>query len=84
MKGCNFREIYISGWKDNILKISILKFSSVTQLCPTLCDPHGLQHARLPCPSPTPRACSNSCPQVSNAIQLSHPQSSSSPPALPI
>ena len=22
---------------------------------------HGLQHARLPCPSPTPRACSNSC-----------------------
>ena len=24
--------------------------------------PHGLQHARLPCPSTTPRACSNSCP----------------------
>ena len=24
--------------------------------------PHGLQHARLPCPSPTPRVCSNSCP----------------------
>ena len=23
---------------------------------------HGLQHARLPCPSPTPRTCSNSCP----------------------
>ena len=23
--------------------------------------PHGLQHARLPCPSPTPRACSNLC-----------------------
>ena len=23
---------------------------------------HGLQHARLPCPSPTPEACSNSCP----------------------
>ena len=23
--------------------------------------PHGLQHARLPCPSPTPRTCSNSC-----------------------
>ena len=25
-------------------------------------QPHGLQHARLPCPSPTPRACSNSYP----------------------
>ena len=23
---------------------------------------HGLQHSRLPCPSPTPGACSNSCP----------------------
>ena len=22
--------------------------------------PHGLQHARLPCPSPTPGACANS------------------------
>ena len=26
--------------------------------CVRLCDPHGLQHARLPCPTPTPRACS--------------------------
>ena len=24
--------------------------------------PHGLQHASLPCPSPTPRACLNLCP----------------------
>ena len=24
--------------------------------------PHGLQHARLPCPSPSPRVCLNSCP----------------------
>ena len=24
--------------------------------------PHGLQHARLPCPSVSPRVCSNSCP----------------------
>ena len=25
-------------------------------------QPHGLQHARFPCPSPTPGACLNSCP----------------------
>ena len=37
-----------------------VQFSSVTQSCLTL-QPHGLQHARLPCPSPTLRACSNSC-----------------------
>ena len=31
-----------------------------TQSCPTL-RPHELLHARLPCPSPTRGACSNSC-----------------------
>ena len=36
--------------------------------------PHGLHHARLPCPSPTPRACSNSCP----SSQWCHPTISSS------
>ena len=25
-------------------------------------QPHGLQHARLPCPSSNPRTCSDSCP----------------------
>ena len=34
---------------------------SVIQSCSTLW-PHGLQLARLPCPSRSPRACSNSCP----------------------
>ena len=34
---------------------------SVAQSCPTLCDPME-QHARLLCPSPSPGACSNSCP----------------------
>ena len=36
--------------------------------------PHGLQHTRLPSPSPTPRACSNSCP----LSQWCHPTISSS------
>ena len=34
---------------------------SVAKSCATL-RPHGLQHARLPGPSPSPRVCSNSCP----------------------
>ena len=37
-------------------------------------QPHGLQHTRLPCLSPTPRACSNSCP----SSQWCHPTISSS------
>ena len=36
--------------------------------------PHGLQPARLPCPSPTPGACSSSCPLT----QWCHPTVSSS------
>ena len=44
--------------------------------------PHGLQHAILPCPSPTPRAYSRThVHRVSDAIQPSHPLSSPSPPA---
>ena len=39
----------------------ILCGCSVTQSCPTLRH-HGLQHARHPCPSPSPGACSNSSP----------------------
>ena len=40
-----------------------VQFSSVAQSCLTLWS-HGLQHARPPCPSPAPRACSNSSPSV--------------------
>ena len=48
--------------------IGSVQFSSVAQLCLTLCNP------RLPCPSPTPQACSNSCP----SSQWCHPAISSS------
>ena len=33
--------------------------------CPVMSDslrPHGLQHARPPCPSPSPKVCPSSCP----------------------
>ena len=33
--------------------------------------PHGLQHVRLPCPSPSPRLCLNPCP----LSQWCHPTS---------
>ena len=41
---------------------------------PESLQPCGLQHARLSCPSPSPRACSNSCP----LSQWCHPTISSS------
>ena len=40
---------------------SSVQFSSVAQSCPTL-QPHELQNARPPCPSPIPRVHSNSHP----------------------
>ena len=52
-------------------------YSSVQFSCSVVSDclqPHGLQHARLPCPSPSHRACSNSCP----LSQWCHPTISSS------
>ena len=55
---------------------------SVLKSCVTL-RPHGMQHARPPCPSPSPWACSNSCPSSrwchptlsSSVIPFSCPQS---------
>ena len=44
-------------------------------------QPHGLQHARLPCPSPAPSVSSNYVHQISDTIQPSHPLLSPSPPA---
>ena len=52
---------------------SIVQFSSVAELGPTL-RYRGLQYARLPCPTQTPRAYSGSCP----LSQWSHPTISSS------
>ena len=57
------------------IDFSGVQFSSVAQLCPTLCHPKDwLQHTRFPCSSPTLRACSNSC-QLSRRC---HPVISSS------
>jgi len=77
-----FKSCYKDGFKSFIFLNHVLssQFSSVAQLYLTL-QPHGLQHARLPCWSPAPEACSDSVHRVSDAIQPSHPLSSPSPPA---
>ena len=43
-----------------LLLLLLLLFSHLVESDSLWC--HGLQHTRLPCPSPSPRACSNSCP----------------------
>ena len=41
---------------------SSVQFSSVTQSCPTLCDPMNRSMPGLPVPSPTPGVYPNPCP----------------------
>ena len=66
-----FRSVLSHLFKDIIPKINpssplnLVDYSViVVQLLSLirLFETHGLQHARLPCPSPSPGACSNSCP----------------------
>ena len=55
----------LSWWCYLTISSNWYQFSSVQFSCSVMSDslqPHGLQHARPPCPSPTPGAYSNSCP----------------------
>ena len=63
----------VSCWKTNMLLIRLLSQFSSLAVSDSL-QPHGLQHAGLPCPSPTPRAYSNSWP----SSRWCHPTISSS------
>ena len=60
-------------WKVNIFIFSSVQFSC--SVAHNSLQPPGQQHARFPCPSPTPRTCSNSCalnwwchPTISSSI----------------
>ena len=52
----------------------MFSFSLASRVVSDSLPPHGLQHAKLPCPSPTSRACSNCCP----SSRWCHPTVSSS------
>ena len=46
------------GWGGEVSLVLLFSCSFVSDSL----QPHGLQHTRPPCPSPSPGACSNSCP----------------------
>ena len=56
----------------SVAKVTLLLFSR--SVVSSYLWPHGLQHPRHPCPSPSPGACSNPCP----LNQWCHPTISSS------
>ena len=59
----------------------MVQFSSVTQACPTLCDPMNHRTPGLPVHHQLPKFTQTHIHRVSDAIQPSHPLSSPSPPA---
>ena len=61
------------------LILQFSQFSSVAHLCPTLCNPKEVQHARLPYQQLSELA-ETHVHRVCDAIQPSHPLSSPSPP----
>ena len=58
-----------------------VQFSSVAQLCQTLCDPMNRSTPGLPVHHQLPEFTQTHVHRVSDAIQPSHPLSSPSPPA---
>ena len=58
--------LLLIDWHSEVrVQFNSVQFSSVQSSHSVVSDtlwPHGLQHTRLPCPSPTPGAYSNSCP----------------------
>ena len=65
---CAYSLLILFLWRTLLILINCISFMLVWLLlfsCSVGSDslwPHGLQHTRPPCPSPTPGACSNSCP----------------------
>ena len=65
----------------SLLLLFSLQFSSVTQLCPTLCDPIGCNVPGFSVHHQLPEVTQTHLHWVSDAIQPSHPLSSPFPPA---
>ena len=68
--------------KAKMYSSNIVQFSSVTQSCPTLCDPMNRSTPGLPVHHQLPEFTQTHVHWVGDAIQPSHPLSSPSPPAL--
>ena len=66
---------------DAVKVLPSVQFSSVAQLCLTLCDPMNRSTPGLPVHHQLPKFTQTHVHRVGDAIQPSHPLSSPSPPA---
>ena len=72
---CHSKQFYVTLFTFSV------QFSSVTQLCPTLCNPMNRSTPGLPVPHHLPEFTQTHVHRVSDAIQPPYPLSSPSPPA---
>ena len=85
-RGSNLHLLHLLHWQAGSLplapsgKFSSVQFSSVTQSCPTLCDPVNRSTPGLPVHHQLPEFTQTHVRQVGDTIQPSHPLSS---PSLP-
>ena len=76
-----YKELLQTNKNTDIATKEHYHFSSVAQLCPTLCDPMDCSTPGLPVHHQLPEFTQTHVHRVSDATQLSHPLSSPSPPA---
>ena len=85
-KGCTFCSRHSASrrsrmWSFKLTHISSIQFSSVAQLCPTLCDPRDCSTPGFPVHHQLLEFTQTHVHWVGDAIQPSHSLSSPSPPA---
>ena len=93
----SLRFMYVNAYHSSFSNFNLFTiWVSVQFSCSVVSDslqPHGLQHARPPCPSPTPGVCSNSCssswwchPTISSSVVpfSSCPQSFTASESFPV
>ena len=73
--------VVMCGCESWTIKKASFQFSSVTQLCPTLCNPMNCSTPGLPAHHQPPKFTQTHVHCVSDAIHPSHPLSFPSPPA---
>ena len=79
LRNAVIEQLQVTSWYSQIL--NVFQFSSVAQLCLTLCDPMDCNTPGFPVHHQLPELAQTHVHRVGDAIQPSYPLSSSSPPA---
>ena len=77
LRNAVIEQLQVTSWYSQI--VNVFQFSSVTQLCLTLCDPMDCSTPGFPVHHQLPELAQTHVHRVGDAIQTSYPLSSPSP-----